>query len=149
MCFYIYIISNMLHYRIILHVPVFLYWATIFCSECVCVSVSKANASSLYTVQSAFGGNERKAPAYIAWPASWSSGQGFWLLIMWSRVRFPVLLCEFFLVGEDPHGDHGTSSSYTYHHSHHWGNVAAPHWRPNLRSRLHYRHNQEGKPRSS
>jgi len=43
----------------------------------------------------------------------------------------------------------GTSSSYTYHHSYHWGNVAAPHGRPNLRSRLHYRHNQEGKPRSS
>jgi len=38
---------------------------------------------------------------------------------------------------------------YTYHHSHHWGNVAAPNGRPNLRSRLHYRRNQEGKPRSS
>ena len=34
-----------------------------------------------------------------------------------------------------------------YHHSHHRYNVVAPHGRPRLRSRLHYRHNQEGKPR--
>ena len=26
------------------------------------------------------------------------------------RVRFPVLPWEFFLVGEDPHGDHGLGS---------------------------------------
>jgi len=31
-----------------------------------------------------------------------------------------------------------------YHHSHYGDNVVAPHGRPNLRSRLHYRHNQEG-----
>jgi len=37
----------------------------------------------------------------------------------------------------------------TYHHSDNWGNVAAPHGRPNLIRRLHYRHNQWGKPRSS
>ena len=35
-------------------------------------------------------------------PASWSSGQGLWLLIMRSRVRFPVLPWEFFLVGKIP-----------------------------------------------
>ena len=35
-------------------------------------------------------------------PASWSSGQGLWLLIMRSRVRFPVLPCEFFLQGKIP-----------------------------------------------
>ena len=42
-------------------------------------------------------------------PAS-SSGQGFWLLIMRSQVRLPALPWEFFLVGEDPHGDHGLGS---------------------------------------
>jgi len=31
------------------------------------------------------------------WPASWSSGQSIWLLIMSSRVRFPALPWEFFL----------------------------------------------------
>ena len=36
------------------------------------------------------------------WPASWSSGQSLWLLIMRSRVRFPALP-----EGEDFHGDHG------------------------------------------
>jgi hypothetical protein len=34
-----------------------------------------------------------------------------------------------------------------YHHSHHRDNVTAPHGRPNLRSRLHFRHSQEGGPR--
>jgi len=33
------------------------------------------------------------------WPASWSSGQRLWLLIMRSRVRFPVLPWEFSLKG--------------------------------------------------
>ena len=41
------------------------------------------------------------------WTASWSSGQGLWLLIMRSRVRFPVLPWEFFLAEKDSHGDHG------------------------------------------
>ena len=40
-------------------------------------------------------------------PASWSSGQGLCLLIMRSRVRFPVLPWEFFLAGKDSRGDHG------------------------------------------
>ena len=44
------------------------------------------------------------------WPASWSSGQGLWLLIMRSRVRFPVLPWEFFLAGKDSRGDHGLGS---------------------------------------
>jgi hypothetical protein len=43
-------------------------------------------------------------------PTSWSSGQSFWLLIMRSRVRFPVLPWVFFLEGEDSHGDHGLGS---------------------------------------
>jgi hypothetical protein len=54
-----------------------------------------------------------KTPTSIVphgWPASWSSDQSFWLLIMRSRVRFPVLLWEIFLEGEDPHGDHGLGS---------------------------------------
>ena len=35
-------------------------------------------------------------------PASWSSGQSLWLLIMRSRVRFPVLPWEFSLKGKIP-----------------------------------------------
>ena len=41
----------------------------------------------------------------------------------------------------------GTSSPYIYHPSHHRDNVTAPHGRPNLRGRLHFRHSQEGGPR--
>jgi hypothetical protein len=37
-------------------------------------------------------------------PASWSSGQSFWLLIMRSRVRFSVLPWGFFLEGKDFRG---------------------------------------------
>ena len=36
------------------------------------------------------------------WPASCSSGQGFWLLIMRSRVLFPVLYENFSLQGKIP-----------------------------------------------
>jgi hypothetical protein len=32
---------------------------------------------------------------FTAWPASWSSGQSLWLLIMRSRFRFPALPWEF------------------------------------------------------
>jgi hypothetical protein len=35
-----------------------------------------------------------------------------------------------------------------YDPSHHRGKVTAPYGRPNLRSRLHFGHNQEGGPRS-
>jgi len=35
-------------------------------------------------------------------PASWSSGQSLWLLIMRYRVRFPALPWEFFLKGRIP-----------------------------------------------
>ena len=38
----------------------------------------------------------------LIWPASWSSGQSLWLLIMRSRVRFPVLPWEFSLKGRIP-----------------------------------------------
>ena len=37
-------------------------------------------------------------------------GQGLCLLIMRSRVRFPVLPWEFFLVGKNSRGDHGLGS---------------------------------------
>jgi hypothetical protein len=47
---------------------------------------------------------------FILWPASWSSGQNFWLLIMRSWFRFPALPWEFFLEEEDSHGDHGLGS---------------------------------------
>jgi hypothetical protein len=43
-------------------------------------------------------------------PASWPSGQIFQLLIMRSRVRFPVLPWGFFFEGEDPLGDHGLAN---------------------------------------
>jgi hypothetical protein len=43
-------------------------------------------------------------------PATWSIGQSFWLMIMRSRVRFPVLAWGFSLEGEDSHGDHGLGS---------------------------------------
>jgi hypothetical protein len=43
-------------------------------------------------------------------PASWSSGQSFWLLIMISRVRFPVLPWGFLLEGAYSHGNHGLGS---------------------------------------
>ena len=36
-----------------------------------------------------------------------------------------------------------------YHPSHHRDNVTVPHVRPNLRSRLHFRHSQEGNHESS
>ena len=39
---------------------------------------------------------------YIRRPVSWSSGQSLWLLIMRSRVRFPVLPWEFSLKGRIP-----------------------------------------------
>ena len=41
------------------------------------------------------------------WPASWSSGQSFWLLITRSRVRFPALPWEFSLKGKIPRSEHG------------------------------------------
>ena len=44
------------------------------------------------------------------WPASWSSGQGLCLLIMRSRVQFPVLPRELSLAGKDSRGDHGLGS---------------------------------------
>jgi hypothetical protein len=36
-----------------------------------------------------------------------------------------------------------------YHHSHHRDDVTAPHGRTKFRSRLDFRHSQEGRPRSS
>ena len=38
----------------------------------------------------------------LVWPASWSSGQSLWLLIMRSRVRFPALPWEFSLKEKIP-----------------------------------------------
>jgi hypothetical protein len=93
-------------------------------------------------------------------PASWFSVQSFWLLIMRSRVRFPVLPWGFFLEREDSHGDHGLGSLaerrfktswysiFVYHHPPHRDNVTAPHERPKLSSRLHFGYNREGRPRS-
>ena len=46
----------------------------------------------------------------INWPASWSGGRSFWLLITRYWVRFPALPWGFSLWGEDPRGDHGLGS---------------------------------------
>jgi hypothetical protein len=56
--------------------------------------------------------NPKRPSGYFVYylPASWSSGQSFWLLIMRSRVKFLVLPWGLFLEGEDPHGDHGLGS---------------------------------------
>ena len=43
-------------------------------------------------------------------PASWSSGQSFWLLITRCRVRFQALPWGFSLWGKGPRGDHGLGS---------------------------------------
>jgi hypothetical protein len=71
------------------------------------------------------------------------------------RVPFPFLPWEFSLAGKDPHSLYNLGLRpllvlhvHTYHHSHHRGNVTAPYGSPNLRSRLNFRHNQEGRPRS-
>jgi hypothetical protein len=75
---------------------------------------------------------------------------------MRSRVRLPVLPWGLFLEGEDSRGEHGLGSLvelrfktlwyfiFIYHHPPHRDNVTAPDGRPNLRSRLHFGHNQEG-----
>jgi hypothetical protein len=95
-------------------------------------------------------------------PTPWLGGQNFWLPTIRPRVRFTVLPWEFSLAGEDRHSGHDLGSlqnlglkpllrphAHTYqHHSHHRGNVTAPYGRPNLRRRLHFGHNQEGRPRS-
>jgi hypothetical protein len=47
---------------------------------------------------------------FVLRPATWVGGQNLLLLTMRSRVRLPVLPWEFFLVGEDPHSDHGLGS---------------------------------------
>jgi hypothetical protein len=41
-------------------------------------------------------GNNTRTRKYSSWPATWSSSQRFWLLIMRSRVRVPVLPRRFF-----------------------------------------------------
>ena len=53
----------------------------------------------------------KNSHSYRYRPASWSSGQSFWLLITRSGVRFPALPWEFSLCGGgDPRGDHGLGS---------------------------------------
>ena len=54
--------------------------------------------------------NMFRALIYPSWPASWSSGQGLWLVNMRSWVRFPVLPWELFLAGKHSRGDHGLGS---------------------------------------
>ena len=45
---------------------------------------------------------EERSTILPSWPASWSSGQSIWLLIMRSRVRFPALPWEFSLKEKIP-----------------------------------------------
>ena len=75
------------------------------------LSVSSPNSSTDFTNYLKYTlFNEFVKPRYQFWPASLSSGQGLWLLIMRSRVRFPVLPWEFVLAGKDSRGDHGLGS---------------------------------------
>ena len=80
---------------------------------------------------------------------------------MRSRVRFPALPCEISLKGKIPavavvwvdKKNLGVRPLLALHPppsplTHHRDNVAAPHGRSNLRSRLHSCHAQEGGPRS-
>ena len=50
--------------------------------------------------RSATGGKNYMYVLSPSGPASWSSGQGLWLLIMRSQVRFPVLPRKFFVAGK-------------------------------------------------
>ena len=74
-------------------------------------------------------------------------------------VSIPGSTVRIFPEGEDSRGDHGLgrlaefegpSWHYIllYHHSRHRDNATAPHGRPNLESRLHCCHAQEGGPRN-
>jgi hypothetical protein len=70
------------------------------------------NKSLIYIVKKKWRGNLfypfwHTIPAFLT---SWSSGQSFWLMSMWTRVRFLVLPWGFFLEGEDSHGDCGLGS---------------------------------------
>ena len=73
----------------------------------LCSPTSKAEAVNRYSRNLVWN---RQWNLLAIRPASWSSGQGLWLLIMRSRVRFPVLPWEFFLAGKDSRGDHGLGS---------------------------------------
>ena len=99
---------------------------------------------------------------FLFWSAFWSSGQSFWLLIMRSRVRFPVLPWEFLLEGEDSRGDHGlgrlvdfrfkappgnTSSYINTHTPSGQRNCAS--WASQPQKMVtHFCHAREGEPRS-
>jgi len=63
------------------------------------------------------------------------------------RVQLCLLLCTRNVL---PYFQNGPSWHYIllYHHSHNRDNATAPHGRPNLRSRLHFCHAQEGRARS-
>ena len=104
-------------------------------------------------VEGQWGIQKKRENMWKMRPASWSSDQSLCLLIMRSRVRFPVLPWEFSLKGRIPAVTMvwvGLRALLALHppisHSHHRDNVTAPHGRPKLRSRLHFCHAQEGRP---
>ena len=91
--------------RLVLRVQ--LYCATKFTSQCcsedfqgsdeisMCCTASSERSFNLHLIFILFY-------FLLVWPASWSSGQGLWLLIVKSRVRFPALPSEFSLKGKIP-----------------------------------------------
>ena len=81
--------------------------------SCSVVKLTSSQSCVLYVTRQSNPRNIHEAVPCLSltcWPASWSSGQRFWLLITSSRVRFPALPWEFSLWGEDPRGDHGLGS---------------------------------------
>ena len=96
-------------------------------------------------------------------PTSWSSGQGLLttnhevpgsipgstMEIFPCRERFPVVTMVWVVSRFRLKATPCISSSCISPLTHHRNNVVAPHGRPNLRSRLHYRHNQEVNHESS
>jgi hypothetical protein len=74
------------------------------------VSIRKTNFIIIYVYCKNHGEHRTLCGKIQFLNITWSSGQSFWLLIMRSRVRFSVLRGEFFLEGEDSHGDDGLGS---------------------------------------
>ena len=72
------------------------------------VTFSRRRAIPHITYQACFCfGNNSICNFQWLLPASWSSGQSLWLLIMRSRVRFPGSTVGIFPEGEDSRSDHG------------------------------------------
>ena len=67
----------------------------------------------------------------------------FYLCFIYSFYSWYKIMQRYIQLNKGP----SRHSILLYHHSHHRDNVTAPYERPNLRSRLHCCHAQEGEPR--